>query len=297
MPTADSIAVAAKLSLIQSVDDGRSPEDPHKLPGWLRLQVDRDLEALDQSESETVINGAEQTDRSTLIRQTVEQLETHLREGYRGITAIRSTLISDGERAAVFAAYGWSGGLLGRFGTSRTVGLAWLAVREHPEVPVKFRYAPDLIADLQASLKEYSRLVPEEIDGAQGATVQSRNAKLDAAEETLSQVRYAYCMASRATVKNPELLKIGFRPRRAQRTKEEIETAKQRADTKRQENEAKRLQRIDDREQRELDRLAEAIERTRMQAARERGSLGRTPERTNEPEAMPQAEGDVTLSS
>jgi hypothetical protein len=41
-----------------------------------------------------------------------------------------------------------------------------------------------------------------------------RNEALEAARETLAQVRFYYCSASRDTDRTPELATIGFQPRR-----------------------------------------------------------------------------------
>jgi hypothetical protein len=304
MPSADTIAVSAQLNLIKSVDDRRSADDPFKLPRWLRLQVESDQTALDQSDADTISQGTEQSNRTASVRETLDRLENALRDGFKGIAAIRSTAISDEDRATVFAAYGWSGGLLGRFDAGRIIGLARLGVREHPEVLAKYRYAAEVIADLESALQDYERLVPESVDGAIRGGVQTRNAKLDAAEQTLSQVRYAYCMSSRQTVKSPELLKIGFRPRRAPRTKEEIQESEQRAAARKEELRLKRLQQIDEREEREVKRLTEALENARLSAQRERGNLTGSPtppassgSATPAPEAGPRSADHAPLSS
>ncbi len=292
MPSEESISVTAHLTLIQTIDDQVPASDPHRLSKLLRDQVDADLKALENADGATTSQEVNRTEKSAALRDGLAQLELLVRNGYNAIGAIRATVITEVERASVYASYGWTGGLLGRMSDDRIVALARIGCREHTEVNPAFRYSPELVTDLKKALAEYDQLTPHPVAAAAGNAVQSRNEKLEAAAQTLSQVRYWYCAASRQTTKNPELVKIGFQPRRKPRSKETIEAANKRKDAQRSGRETKRLQEIELEEQEALARLKEAVAKVRTKAAKARAEiLG------EESGASASAAGDVTLSS
>lgn len=215
MATADSLAAISQLGLVQAADDKRSPDgDRMRLPRWLRKQVDDDLAALEESDAATVTSEGERTGRSAAARVELERMEHLLREAYRGIGALRSSVITEAQRREVYATYGWSRGLLGRFPSDRILGLARLGVRDHGNVPKEFRYPADLAEALETALAAYDALEPEASTAVREIKVWDRNLTLKAARQTLSQVRHWYCAASRDTSRTKELSKIGFQPRR-----------------------------------------------------------------------------------
>jgi hypothetical protein len=296
MPTVESISAISRLTLIQAVDNKVAPDDPHQLAPWLRTQVDTDLaklEAIDQVASTSELARSE---KSLGVRNCLDRLESLVREGYRFIGALRSTVISEDDRAQIFAEYGWTGGLLGRMSDDRIVALARIGMSEHADIDPLWRYPADLVEDLKASVTAYQSLVPEALQGANGSAVRQRNEALTAAEQTIAQVRYWYCAASRQTVRNPNLANIGFHPRRRNRSKEEVELSAKRQEEKRQERERKQLQRLEEAMTRDMNRLEKQIDQLRAKQEKVRGSLG-VPSLASAPAPAPSAPdaGDVSL--
>ncbi len=273
MPTADSLTVTAHLTLIQNLDRNLPAEDRRRLPDWLRDQLDADLPALEQSDALVSSSEMDRTEKSSLVATQLERMEQLVRDGYKGIGAIRTTVIGEVERAAVFASYGWTGGLLGRLTDDRVLALARIGCRKHEDIAPAFRYAPELVTDLNAALEIYDRSVPASRRPAAGSPAQKRNAKLKAATETLSQLRYWYCCTSRQTISSPDLLQAGFQPRRKPRTAKAVEAASKRQEERRVERERKRLERLEEKTQRSLNRLAQETERLRAQADETRSEL------------------------
>jgi hypothetical protein len=214
MPNADSLAAIGQMDLIQSVDDGRAASDPFKLPARLRSQLDADLHALEEADGDTALTESDRAGGSAAARAALTKLADFAREGFKFIDAIRSTKISDAQRVAVFSGYGWHGGKLGRFGDARVLGLSRLAVQPHTELAAEFRYPADLLADIAAQLAVFDENAVAATGGEREVATRVRNEKLDAAETTLAQVRFAYCSASRDTDRTPELARINFQPRR-----------------------------------------------------------------------------------
>lgn len=306
MPTVESVSAISHLSLIQAVDNKLNADDPHKLSPWLRRQVDVDLAALEASDQVASTSELTRGEKSAEVRESLGRLEELVRDGYRGIGAIRSSQITDEERAMVYADYGWNGGTLGRLSDDRIVALARIGVAEHPDIDAPYQYPDDLITDLKAALLAYHELVPEAKKAQKGTAVRERNETLTAAEQTLSQVRYWYYAASRLTVRNPNLANIGFHPRRKNRTKEEIEEAAKRQEEKRQERDRKALQKFEEQTERSVERLESQIDRLMAKRVQMRTALGLPPEpeSTTRPEAAPAPDpasqngaGELPLSS
>jgi len=219
MTSVDSLAAIAQLGLIQAVDDKRDASDPFRLSASLRSQTDADVAALEASDAAVVAAESQRSGKSAAARASLDRIETLVREGYKGIAALRSSVVSEAERREIFAAYGWSRGLLGKFPDTRVLALARLGVLNPDHLPEAFRYAPDLVLELTLALREFDLLEPETTTGAREAAVQGRNAKTKAARQTLAQVRHWYCAASRDTSRTRELAKIGFQPQRKRRSR------------------------------------------------------------------------------
>lgn len=301
MPTAESLTVTAHLSLIQDLDRKLPVGDRRKLPTWLREQLDSDLPALEQSDAVVSTTEVNRNQKSSLVAAQLERLEELVRDGYKGISAIRATAISEPERAAVFASYGWTHGFLGRLTDDRIVALARIGCRNHEDVDPDFRYSPELVADLKAALELYDQSVPAAHRPAAGSPAQKRNEKLRAASETLSQLRHWYCCTSRQTTSSPDLLQAGFQPRRKARSSDTVDLAAKRKEEQRQERERKRLQRIEEKTQRSLNRLAEQAERLRAQANEARNGLSALDAGKPSPDGQPASpapqNGEMPLSS
>jgi hypothetical protein len=214
MPNEQSLAALAQLQLVQTVDDDRATGDVFKLPAWLRGQVDADFTALDAADNATALTESDRAGTSGAARDALTKLQEFLRDGYRHIDAIRTSAITDAQRLVVFTAYGWVGGMLGRFGDARVIGLTRLGVKAKPGLQPAWLYPADLIADLTAQLAIFDTNASSALGADRIEATRIRNAKLDLAETTLAQVRFFYCSASRDTDQTPELAAIGFQPRR-----------------------------------------------------------------------------------
>jgi len=273
MPTVESVSVISRLALIQSVDQKLTQEDPHKLSPRLRGQVDRDLAALEETERVATTSELDRSEKSSAVREGLAKLEELVRDGYRWIAGIRSSQISDEDRAMVFAAYGWTGGLLGRLSDDRIVALARIGCVKDLDVDPAHCYPDSLVTDLENALTGYQKTLPEPGTGFKGGAVLARNETLTAAEQTIAQVRYWYCAASRLTLRNPYLANIGFNPRRKRRSKEDIEATQKRKDEKRREQERKQLERVEQETARSIQRLEEQVERLRTKHEQARKGL------------------------
>jgi hypothetical protein len=215
MLSAESLASVAKMHLIKNVDTARVAGDPFKLPVFIRTQHDADLDGLESADNSAALAEGDRAGGSAAARGALDQLQVFLKEGYKFIGAIRSSQITDAQRLEVFTEYGWAGGLMGRFGDSRVIGLSRLAVQAHPDIAANFCYPADLVADITAQLAVFDTNAPVATGGQRSAATHVRDAKLDNAKTSLAQVRFYYCSASRDTDQTPELAKIGLQPRRA----------------------------------------------------------------------------------
>ena len=214
MPNAESLAAISQMLLIQNVDTGRPASDVFKLTPFLRTQTDTDLAALDKADADTALTESDRAGSSATARAALDNLQDHLREGFKVIDAIRATKITDAERLEAFTSYGWAGGKLGRFNDARVLGLARLGVQDHSSLPTERRYPADLVADLKAQLAIFDGNADAATGGERETATKQRNDALDAANTTLAQVRFYYCSASRDTDQTSELTRIGFQTRR-----------------------------------------------------------------------------------
>ena len=218
MPNAESLAAIGQMHLVQTVDDARAKGDPFSLPAWLRTQLDDDLAALEEADTNTALTESNRAGGSGAARDALTALADLLREGYKFIDAIRAANISDAQRLEVFTAYGWVSGNLGRFNDARVIGLSRLAVADHSDIEKDFQYPADLVKDITAQLKIFDANADAATGGDRAKATRVRDNLLTAAGVTLSQVRFYYCSASRDTDQTPELSRINFQPRRDQGT-------------------------------------------------------------------------------
>jgi len=235
--------------------------------------------------------------KSAAARAELEKLEELVREGYRGITALRSSVITDWQRREVFSAYGWTGGLLGKFPDSRVISLARMGARDQEQLAPEFRYAPGLIADLRTTLAVFDAVEPETTTGGREAAIRQRNLALSAAMETLSQVRHSYCAASREGAKTKELARIGFQPRRDRRTPEAIAIANEKIKTRRETADKRKQERLVNKQAEDLSKAQARLDRLKAEIEATNHSVQRLSGTTPVSGTSSPADGDVTLSS
>lgn len=216
MPTSESIDLARRLKLVLTIDDKRKADDPLKLFPALRKDVVDDAEDLEDADGITGTSEGERTEASGKKRKAYNELERQLRGGHRYIMALDDDAITEEERAGVFEAYLWKGGLIGRFDDTRCVALAKQAAKVTAEGLVKelWRYPAVRLARIAAQLSIIEEKTDTASSGDRQAANKSRNTAFDLAETTLLRVRFWYCCATRDADKTPELAKIEYQPRR-----------------------------------------------------------------------------------
>lgn len=215
MPNADSLSAVAQGQLIQTVDTGRAAGDRFKMPAADRTLFDSRLADLQDKDNDTALTESDRAGGSSEARAAIDRLKELLHDGYRGIAALRSTIISDGQRLELFTLYGWAGGKLGDFSDARTIGLARLGVSPDvvPENPA-WAYAADLKADIAAQLAIVDAKAEDRTGGARMEATRARNGALELFGKSLSRYRHYLCSASDDLDQSPELRRAGFKVRK-----------------------------------------------------------------------------------
>ena len=218
MPTPESSDLTNRLLTVQTVDNGRAAASPFKLPTGLRADVDADLTALRTADSDT---GPAEGARAAAVvakRAALDELARQHRGGHRGIAALDETTITEGQRLQVFEAYGWESGEIGRLDDdTRLIALA----RQAPTVTAADAggnaanlYAAARLARIAAQLAIIDAAESTASGADRQLTTLRRDTALNLAATTLLRVRFFYCSATRDADATPELVRIGYQPRR-----------------------------------------------------------------------------------
>jgi hypothetical protein len=214
MPNAASLSAHSQGLLIRNIDDQRPADDHFKLPAFFRTEFDAALDLLELKDGNQVLTESDRAGGSAAARAALDSLSQLLRDGFNGIKAIPSTEITAGQRLAVFTAYGWAGGKVGRLGDARVIGLSRLGVHNHPEVPAAWKYSAAIVTGLTGQLAAFDANVDNANVGTREGATRERNDALDAFEGLLARARFYYCFASAEGDQTAELARIGFQPRR-----------------------------------------------------------------------------------
>jgi len=210
----------AQGNLVVSVDESRPPADFFKLPAALRTLIEADIAALESDDSGSHQAEGDRVEASGTARAAFEKLESALRLGYNGLTAIPGadllpTGITDADRLGVFTTYGWAKGQLGRFTDERLLVLGELALQGATTIAnPAWRYASSITAIIQTQLDIIEGEEPASTTGSRQVSVASRLAGRDLLETHLSRARYHYCASSDDLDTTKELARIAFQPRR-----------------------------------------------------------------------------------
>jgi hypothetical protein len=218
MPSLESSEIISRLQTVITVDNGRAAASPFKLPTSLREDAVADLAALIATETDTDPAEGARVGASAAKRAALTELERQLRGGHRGIAALDEETITEGQRLQVFTSYGWESGELGLFPDARVLAMARLA----PTVSAAeaggnagWLYTAARLGRIAAQLAIIDALEST----ASGADRQAATLRRDTARElaggTLLRVRFFYCSATRDVDATPELVRIGYQPRRA----------------------------------------------------------------------------------
>ena len=213
--TLDTIETAG---LILMVDAARAAADPFKLPADHHTLTQTRL-----ADAKAKNAGATMTDAATVgagaqRQQALDRLAELLRNGYNGIGAIPAEDLPDAQRAQVFAAYGWEGGLIGDLGSpARIVKMAGLTatVAEDGTTPAAGKYSASLAARIANWLGIHEAAAVLAGGGTRQTLIQARNDARDLLAIVNSRVRSFYCSASDDCDGTLELARIGMQPRRA----------------------------------------------------------------------------------
>jgi hypothetical protein len=215
MPNSNSLQAIAQGRLIQTVDGTRPATDRFKLPAADRTLFNTRLDDLAAKDNDTALTESNRAGGSAAARAALQKLEGLLRDGYNGITAIRSSKITDGERLEVYTAYGWAGGNLGDFNDARTLGLARLALDDDLDIEKpEWEYAADLKTEIAAQLAIFDAKADDRTGGERMDATKARNEALELFQTMLSRVRHYLCSASDDVDQSPELRRNGFKVRK-----------------------------------------------------------------------------------
>lgn len=203
--------------LILQVNTKRTAGDPFILPAALATLVQTRLDdATSANAAATLIEG-DTVGASVLRAQSLGRLGELERNGYNYIKSIPSEDLSDDDRAEVFTAYGWTGGLLGDMESpDRIVTLAGnvAIVGTATTVPAAGKYPATLATRIANWLTTYKAASLVANGGDRQVVYQARNDAGKLLGYINSRVRYFYCTASDETDSTPELARIGMQPKR-----------------------------------------------------------------------------------
>ena len=217
MPSLQASDVITRLTTVQTVDNARPAGSPFKLPTSLRDDVDGDLAELIASEEDTAPREGARAGASGTRRVALTELGRQLRGGYRGIAALDEADLTEAQRLQVFESYGWESGQVGGFDDARTIALARLAptvsVAEVGGVAARL-YTSARLARIAAQLAIVDAAASTATGADRELATLRRDTALDLAGGTLLRVRFFYCSATRDLDATPELVRIGYQPRR-----------------------------------------------------------------------------------
>ena len=210
--------VTTRLTTAQTVDTSRPAGSPFKLPATLRADLDADLAALKATDSDTGPAEGGRAGAAGARRLALDELNRQHRGGFRFIAAIAETTITEPQRLAVFEAYGWESGEIGRLDDdTRLIALARQAATVSAADAAgnaAYLYPAARLTRIAAQLA----IIDAADSAASGADAEfatlRRDTALSLAASTLLRIRFLYCSATRDADSTPELVRIGYQPRR-----------------------------------------------------------------------------------
>lgn len=203
--------------LIVQVDTSRAASDPFKLPATLASTVATRLGTAKSRNAATTIMEGSTRGASQEREAALDRLRELLRNGHSFIKSLMKDDITDAQRAAVFAAYGWQNGAIGDLeSATRVETLADLAASAtaDPSVPAAGKYPAALVTriDNWHAVLDAATVVAN--GGDLRVVVKARDDAAEDLHEVNSRVRAFYISASDDGDKTLELARIGMQPRR-----------------------------------------------------------------------------------
>lgn len=215
MPNADSLSAIAQGQLIQTVDSGRAAGDRLKMIAADRTLFDTRLDALSHADNDVALTESNRAGSSGKARDALDKLKGLLHDGYNGITAIRSSTITEAQRLEVYTAYGWAGGNIGIFNDARILGLARLGISDDVDLEnPAWEYAADLKADISAQLEIFNANADDRTAGNRAEATKVRDTALALFQKSLSRYRHYLASGSDDLDQSPELRRGGFKVRK-----------------------------------------------------------------------------------
>ena len=216
MPNFSVSEIITHLTTAQNLDNARPLGDRFKLPAILRADLDADLAELLSKEQAITPAAGGRAGASATRRTALEQLKREHDGGYRFIQGLDETTLTPGQRLQVYECYGWASGEIGVHPDARAIEMARLAptITAAEAGNAAWLYPAARLARIAAQLAIVDATEAQASGGdAQSATL-ARDSALDLAATTLLRVRFFYCSATRDADQTPELVKIGYQPRR-----------------------------------------------------------------------------------
>lgn len=216
MPNFSVSDLITHLTAAQNLDNARAAGDHFKLPAILRADLDADLADLLAKEQATTPAAGGRAGASAGRRAALDQLKREHDGGYRFIAGIDESTITPGQRLQVFVTYGWASGEIGDFTDARIISLARLAptISAAEAGNAAWIYPAARLARIAAQLAIVDAAEVQATGGDSQSATLGREASRSLSETTLFRVRCLYCSATRDADQTPELVKIGYQPRR-----------------------------------------------------------------------------------
>lgn len=200
---------------ILKVDTQRPLTDPFRLPLPLRQLVETRLVHYRAATQRQLAVAGLRSGSSPSTREAHQRLAERLRDGYRYVMGIPSFRLSETQRCAVLAAYGWCDGKQGNLRRKdRMHDLARQALAVTPYLQPELARYPD---DLLQRIREELVLIEEAEalrNGGRQAAQRARHHALTDLRHAVSRVRGYYISASDELDKTLELVKLGFPTRK-----------------------------------------------------------------------------------
>ncbi|HEX3816775.1 MAG TPA: hypothetical protein VHW03_00640, partial [Chthoniobacterales bacterium] len=197
------------------VDTGRAAGDRFKMIAGDRALFDTRLAALSHADNDVALTESNRAGGSGKARDALDKLKGLLHDGYNGITAIRSSTISEAQRLEVYTAYGWASGNIGTFDDARILGLSRLGISDDIDLEnPAWEYAADLKADISAQLEIFNNNADDRTAGNRAEATKTRDAALVLFQKSLSRYRHYLASGSDDLDQSPELRRGGFKVRK-----------------------------------------------------------------------------------
>ncbi len=216
MPLFTVSEVITHLTTARDLDNTRLAGDRRKMPPTLRTDVDDDLAGLLAAEQATSPAEGGRAGASGARRAALDQLKREHHGGYRGIAAIDETTITPAQRLQVFVSYDWESGEIGEFTDDRIISMARLAptITAAEAGNASWLYPAARLSRIAAQLAIVDATTAQASGADSQTATLTRNTARNLAATTLLRVRFFYCCATRDADQTPDLVAIGYQPRR-----------------------------------------------------------------------------------